>query len=53
MNALGISASLVSVESARAVKVIAHAIGKRAARLAGMTLRAIVLKSKRLIDSRD
>lgn len=53
VNALGISASLVSVESARAVKVIAHAIGKRTARLAGMTLRAIVLKSKRLIDSRD
>lgn len=53
VNALGIPAPLVSVESARAVKVIAHAIGKRAARLAGMALGAVVLKSKRLIDPRD
>ena len=45
---LGISKALVSVEDARAVKIISHAIGKRAARLAGMAVGAVVLKTKRL-----
>lgn len=45
---LGIPSPLVSVEDAQAVKMITHAIGKRAARLAGMAVGAVVLKSQRL-----
>lgn len=44
---LGVPTSFVSVEDAQAVKIIAHAIGKRAARLAGMAVGAVILKRKR------
>jgi len=43
---LGVSAA--SSEDAEAVKLIAHAIGKRAARLAGVAVAAIVIQSGRL-----
>ena len=35
----------ITIEELRAVKIIAHAIGKRAARLAGMALSTVILKS--------
>ncbi|KAH0541240.1 hypothetical protein FGG08_004245 [Glutinoglossum americanum] len=43
----------ISITDARAVKEIAHAIGKRAARLAGMAIGAVVLQSGRLFDHLD
>jgi len=46
---LGISAA--SLEDAQAVKEIAHAIGRRAARLAGVAIGAIVLQTGRLNSS--
>jgi hexokinase len=49
-ESLSIPATRISVEDAQAVKVIAHAIGKRAARLAGMAIGAVVLQSQRLIE---
>jgi hexokinase len=52
-ESLGIPAVSISVEEAQAVKVIAHAIGKRAARLAGMAVGAVILQSQRLIDPVD
>lgn len=45
-KSLGVSAA--SSEDAQAVKEIAHAIGKRAARLAGVAIAAIVLHTGRL-----
>lgn len=48
-KSLGVSAA--SIEDAHAIKVIAGAIGKRAARLAGVALGAIVLSSGRLDTS--
>ncbi|RDW80138.1 phosphotransferase-1 [Coleophoma cylindrospora] len=45
-KSLGVSAP--SIEDAQAVKEIAHAIGKRAARLAGVAIGAIVLQTGRL-----
>lgn len=52
-ESLEIVATSISVDDARAVKEIAHAIGKRAARLAGMAIGAVVLKSQRLSDYVD
>ena len=51
VDVLGIQSSLVDIEDARVVKIIAHAIGKRAARLSGMALAAVILKTKRLADT--
>jgi hexokinase len=48
---LGVSAA--SLEDAHAVKMIAHAIGKRAARLAGVAIAAVVLHSERLGPSTE
>jgi hexokinase len=48
---LGVSAA--SIEDAQAVKEIAHAIGKRAARLAGVAIAAIVLHTGRLNAATD
>ncbi|KAL8715498.1 MAG: hypothetical protein Q9220_000833 [cf. Caloplaca sp. 1 TL-2023] len=45
---LGIPTSVVGVEDARVVKIIAHAIGTRAARLGGMALGAVILKTEQL-----
>ena len=45
-KSLGVSAP--SFEDAQAVKIIAHAIAKRAARLAGAAIGAIVLQTERL-----
>jgi len=45
-KSLGVSAP--SFEDAQAVKVIAHAIAKRAARLSGVAIGAIVLQTERL-----
>jgi hexokinase len=45
-KSLGISAA--SIEDAQALKEIAHAIGKRAARLAGVAIGAIILQTGRL-----
>ncbi|PQE21286.1 putative glucokinase GLK1 protein [Rutstroemia sp. NJR-2017a WRK4] len=45
-KSLGVSAA--SLEDAQTVKEIAHAIGKRAARLAGVAIGAIVLQTGRL-----
>lgn len=45
-KSLGVSAP--SFEDAQAVKVIAHAVAKRAARLAGVAIGAIVLQTERL-----
>jgi len=50
---LAVPAATVGVEDAQAVKLIAHAIGKRAARLAGMAIGAVVLQSERLVDLVD
>lgn len=50
-ESLDIVSTSISVEDAQAVKVIAHAIGKRAARLAGMAIGAVVLQSQRLENS--
>ncbi|KAL8798838.1 MAG: hypothetical protein Q9182_006341 [Xanthomendoza sp. 2 TL-2023] len=44
----GIASDLVGIDDARVVKVLAHAIGKRAARLGGMALGAVIMKSERL-----
>ncbi|KAI9845996.1 MAG: glucokinase [Sclerophora amabilis] len=49
-ESLGIPTTSISVEDARAVKIISHAIGKRAARLAGMAVGAVVLQSQRLVE---
>lgn len=48
VDVFAISSSLVSINDARVVKVVAHAIGKRAARLGGMALGAVVLKTEQL-----
>lgn len=52
-KSLGVSAA--SSEDAEAIKMIAHAIGKRAARLAGVAIGAVVLQTGRLksTDSAD
>lgn len=48
-----IPAVAVSREDAQAIQVIAHAIGKRAARLAGMALGAVILQSEQLTNPLD
>jgi hexokinase len=50
-KSLGVSAA--SIEDAQAIKIIAHAIGKRAARLAGVAIAAVVLHTKRLGPAKD
>ncbi|KAL8791064.1 MAG: hypothetical protein Q9213_000271 [Squamulea squamosa] len=49
-DTLGIPSSLICFENAQVVKIIAHAIGKRAARLGGMALGAVVTKTKQLAN---
>ncbi|KAL8818634.1 MAG: hypothetical protein Q9223_002771 [Gallowayella weberi] len=44
----GIASDQVGIDDARVVKVLAHAIGKRAARLGGMALGAVIMKIERL-----
>lgn len=51
VDTLHIPSALINVEDAQIVKVIAHAIGKRAARLAGMALGAVVLKTEVLAST--
>ena len=50
-KSLGVSAA--SIEDAQAIKEIAHAIGRRAARLAGVAIAAIVLHTERLGPSTE
>ena len=50
VDTLGIQPSMVGIEDAQVVKIIAHAIGKRAARLGGMALGAVILKTQRLAN---
>ena len=45
---LGVPSPLTRIEDAQIVKIIAHAIGKRAARLGGMALGAVVAKTEQL-----
>ena len=45
---LGVPSPLTRIEDAQIVKLIAHAIGKRAARLGGMALGAVVTKTEQL-----
>ncbi|KAI4232194.1 MAG: hypothetical protein LQ349_005159 [Xanthoria aureola] len=45
---LGVPSPLTRIEDAQIVKLIAHAIGKRAARLGGMALGAVVVKTEQL-----
>ncbi|KAI4262937.1 MAG: hypothetical protein L6R42_001895 [Xanthoria sp. 1 TBL-2021] len=47
-DALGVPSSRIRIEDAQVVKIIAHAIGKRAARLGGMALGAVVTKTEQL-----
>lgn len=47
-ESLGIPITDLSHADVQAVKTVAHAIGKRAARLAGMAIGAVVLQSGRL-----
>ncbi|KAI4286617.1 MAG: hypothetical protein L6R35_004131 [Caloplaca aegaea] len=48
VDSLGISPFLLGTADAHVVKVIAHAIGKRAARLGGMALGAVIVKTEQL-----
>ena len=48
VDTLGIPSPFVGVDDAKTVKIIAHAIGKRAARLSGMALGAVILKTEKL-----
>ncbi|KAL9010310.1 MAG: hypothetical protein Q9173_004743 [Seirophora scorigena] len=48
VDSLGISPSLIGSDDAHVVKVIARAIGKRAARLGGMALGAVVVKTEQM-----
>ncbi len=50
-KSMGVSAA--SIEDAQVVKEIAHAIGKRAARLAGVAIAAIILHTGRLNPATD
>ncbi|KAI4205134.1 MAG: hypothetical protein LQ348_001196 [Seirophora lacunosa] len=50
VDSLGLSSLLVGVDDAQVVKAIAHAIGKRAARLGGMALGAVVVKTEQLAN---
>ena len=50
VDALGIPFTLINIEDAQIVKIIAHAIGKRAARMGGMALGAVVLKTEQLAN---
>ena len=45
---LGVASPLTRIEDAQIVEIIAHAIGKRAARLGGMALGAVVVKTEQL-----
>ncbi|KAI4099931.1 MAG: hypothetical protein LQ339_005720 [Xanthoria mediterranea] len=45
---LGVPSPLTRIEDAQIVKIIAHAIGKRAARLGGMALGTVVTKTEQL-----
>lgn len=42
---LGVAAALIRPEDVQAVKIIACAIGRRAARLAGMAIGAVILQT--------
>ncbi|KAL9039885.1 MAG: hypothetical protein Q9214_004697 [Letrouitia sp. 1 TL-2023] len=53
VDALGIPLSLATIEDAQIVKLIAHAIGKRAARMGGMALGAVILKTEQLGNTED
>lgn len=52
-ESLCIPATRIGTEDALAVKTIAHAIGKRAARLAGMAVGSVIVQSQRLVDPVD
>jgi hexokinase len=47
-ESLGIPTAKLAATDVHAVKIVAHAIGKRAARLAGMAIAAVILQSGRL-----
>ena len=47
-DVLGVPSPATKIEDAQIVKIIAHAIGKRAARLGGMALGAVVAKTEQL-----
>ncbi|MCJ1353733.1 MAG: glucokinase [Icmadophila ericetorum] len=49
-ESFGLPIAVISLEDAQVVKIIANAIGRRAARLAGMAIGAVVLQSGRLND---
>ena len=51
VDALRIASSLIGIEDAQIVKVIAHAIGKRAAGMGGTALGAVVLKTEQLANT--
>ena len=53
VNTLGIPSSFVSIEDSKVVKVVAHAIGKRAARMGGMALGAVILKTEQLTSTEN
>lgn len=53
VDALGIPFSLATIEDAQIVKLIAHAIGKRAARMGGMALGAVILKTEQLANTKN
>ena len=50
VSTLGFPSSCIGIDDAKTVKIIAHAIGKRAARLSGMALGAVILKTEKLAD---
>lgn len=50
---LGVPAAGLSTTDAHAVKIIAHAIGKRAARLAGMAIGSVILQGGQLTEDVD
>lgn len=52
-TSLRIPATDIGIDDVKAVKLIANAIGRRAARLAGMALGAVVLQSQRLDSIQD
>ncbi|KAL8671627.1 MAG: hypothetical protein Q9168_003878 [Polycauliona sp. 1 TL-2023] len=51
LDALGVPFPLIRIQDAQIVKMMAHAIGKRAARLGGMALGAVVTKTEQLGSS--
>lgn len=53
VKTLCIPADHISIDDARAVKTIADAIGKRAARLAGMAIASVLIKGGRMVVDRN